>query len=46
MVEIVLGFLTSGGGKPSTTLIKYLKKLKMEKKTFSEKVGEICSDYS
>ena len=38
VVEIVLGFLTSGGGKPRMKLISYLKKLKMEKKTFSEKV--------
>ena len=41
VVEIVLGFLTSGGGRPSTTLVKYLKKLKMEKKTFSEKVSKL-----
>lgn len=40
VVEIVLGFLTSGGGKPKTRLVSYLKKLKMEKKTFSEKVSE------
>lgn len=39
VVDIVLGFLTSSGGKPETKLLTYLKKLKMEKKTFSEKVG-------
>ena len=38
VVEIVLGFLTSGGGKPKMRLLSYLKKLRMEKKTFSEKV--------
>ena len=39
VVEIVLGFLTSGGGKPGTKLLSYLRKLKMEKKNFSEKVS-------
>ena len=39
VVEIVLGFLTSGGGKPKMRLLSYLKKLKMEKMTFSEKVS-------
>ena len=38
VVEIVLGFLASGGGKPTTKLHTYLKKLRMERKTFSEKV--------
>ena len=41
VVDIVLGFLTSGGGKPKTRLVSYLRKLKMEKKTFSEKVSEL-----
>jgi hypothetical protein len=41
VVEIVLGFLTSGGGKPKTTLRSYLRKLKMEKRSFSEKVINI-----
>jgi hypothetical protein len=39
VVEIVLGFLTSGGGKPKTRLVTYLNKLKMEKRIFSEKVN-------
>lgn len=39
VVEIVLGFLTSGGGKPKTRLVTYLSKLKMEKRVFSEKVS-------
>lgn len=39
VVEIVLGFLSSSGGKPTTRLVSYLKKLRMEKKTFSEKVS-------
>jgi hypothetical protein len=43
VVEIVLGFLTSGGGKPRMKLLSYLKKLKMEKKTFSEKAKEHCN---
>ena len=43
VVEIVLGFLSSGGGKPKTKLFSYLKKLRMEKKTFSEKVNIYCS---
>ena len=38
VVEIVLGFLTSGGGKPTLRLRLYLKRLKMERKAFSEKV--------
>ena len=40
VVEIVLGFLTSGGGKPKIKLSSYLKTLKMEKKPFSEKVTQ------
>ena len=43
VVEIVLGFLSSGGGKPNTRLLSYLKKLRMEKKIFSEKVNIYCS---
>jgi hypothetical protein len=43
VVEIVLGFLSSGGGKPRSRLLSYLKKLKMEKKTFSEKAKEHCN---
>ena len=39
VVEIVLGFLTSGGGKPTLRLRSYLKRLKMERKAFSEKVA-------
>ena len=38
VVEIVLGFLTSGGGSSKTKLTSYLRKLKMEKMSFSEKV--------
>ena len=40
VVEIVLGFLTSGGGNAKTSLKSYLKKLKMERKPFSEKVTQ------
>ena len=40
VVEIVLGFLTSGGGKAKTSLKSYLKKLKMDRKPFSEKVTQ------
>ncbi|CAI8027543.1 E3 ubiquitin-protein ligase rnf213-alpha [Geodia barretti] len=43
VVEIVLGFLTSGGGKPKTTLRSYLRKLKMEKRSFSKKAKEHCN---
>ena len=42
VVEIVLGFLTSGGGKPKTRLLAYLKKLKMDKRSFSDKVSHCC----
>ena len=42
VVEIVIGFLTSGGGKPNTTLLSYLRKLRMEKRIFSEKVSLLC----
>lgn len=38
VVDIVLGFLSSSGGKPKTSLAGYLKKLKMDHKPFSEKV--------
>ena len=38
MVEIVLGFLSSSGGKPKDSLAGYLKKLKMGEKHFSAKV--------
>jgi hypothetical protein len=43
VVEIVLGFLTSGGGKPKTRLVTYLNKLKMEKRIFSEKAKQYCN---
>lgn len=39
VVEIVLGFLTSGGGKPKLRLRSYIKSLKMNGKEFSEKVN-------
>ena len=39
VVEIVLGFLTSGGGKPKLKLRSYIKSLKMNGKEFSEKVN-------
>ena len=38
VVEIVMGFLSSGGGKPKSKLLSYLRKLKMERRRFSEKV--------
>ena len=38
VVEIVLGFLTTSGGSSKTKLISYLRKLKMETMSFSEKV--------
>ena len=38
VVEIVIGFLSSGGGKPKSKLLSYLRKLKMERRRFSEKV--------
>ena len=41
VVEIVLGFLSSGGGKPKTRLLSYLKKLRIECKSFSEKVNNL-----
>jgi hypothetical protein len=43
VVEIVLGFLTSGGGKPKTRLLSYLRKLNMEKRSFSEKAKQHCN---
>jgi hypothetical protein len=43
VVEIVLGFLTSGGGSSKTKLTSYLRKLKMEKMSFSEKAKEHCN---
>ncbi|CAI8024800.1 E3 ubiquitin-protein ligase rnf213-alpha [Geodia barretti] len=43
VVEIVLGFLTSGGGSSKTKLTSYLRKLKMEKMSFSEKAKEQCN---
>ena len=43
VVEIVLGLLTSGGGKPKTKLLAYLKKLKMDDKPFSDKVNKLFS---
>ena len=42
VVEIVMGFLSSGGGKPKSKLLSYLRKLKMERRRFSEKVCIFC----
>ena len=39
VVDIVLGFLTSTGGKPKTKLLTYLRKLKMDDRAFSKKVS-------
>lgn len=44
VVDIVLGFLTSTGGKPKTRLLTYLKKLKMDDKAFSKKVSHCLHD--
>ena len=41
VVEVVLGFLTSEGGKPKMKLISYLRQLKMDNKPFSQKVNEL-----
>ena len=38
VVDIVLGFLSSGGGNPKVTLKKYIESHRMRKKTFSAKV--------
>lgn len=38
VMEIVLGFLSSSGGKPKSRLVGYLKRLKMDEKHFSAKV--------
>ena len=38
VVDIVLGFLSSGGGTPKVTLKKYIDTHQMKKKTFSAKV--------
>ena len=38
VVDIVLGFLSSGGGNPSVTLKKYIDTHKMKKVPFSAKV--------
>ena len=39
VVEIVLGFLSSGGGKADKPLLEYIDKtLKMKKRRFSQKV--------
>ena len=38
IVEILLGFLTTGGASSKTKLTSYLRRLKMEKMSFSEKV--------
>ena len=38
IVEIVLGFLTSGGGNPKVPLKRYINAHKMNKKSFSAKV--------
>lgn len=42
VVDTVLGFLSSSGGKPNASLEGYLKKLKMGDKNFSEKVNICC----
>jgi len=43
VVEIVLGFLSSGGGKADRSLGGYINHtLKMKKRHFSEKVLEGC----
>ncbi len=44
VVDTVLGFLSSGGGKPDVSLGKYVEKvLKMKKGSFSGKVFTSCS---
>ena len=43
VVDIVLGFLSSGGGKAEKPLAGYIDKvLKMKRKPFSQKVGLKC----
>ena len=46
VVEIVLGFLSSGGGKADKPLGEYINKtLKMRKRSFSQKVRPIILMY-
>lgn len=41
VVDIVIGFLSSGGGKPEKPLGEYIDKvLKMKRRPFSQKVRE------
>lgn len=38
VVEIIIGFLSSGGGRADKPLADYLKTLKLSRKSFSKKV--------
>ena len=40
VVEIVIGFLSSGGGRTDKLLAEYIRTLKMPKKSFSKKVKD------
>ena len=39
VVEIVIGFLSSGGGRADKSLADYIRTLKMSRKSFSKKVS-------
>ena len=41
IVEIVIGFLSSGGGRANKPLVEYIKTLKMRRKSFSKKVSRL-----
>ena len=44
IVDIVIGFLSSGGGKADRQLKEYITRaLRMKKKSFSKKVGNKCN---
>ena len=44
MVDIVIGFLSSGGGKADQQLKEYITHaLRMKKRFFSKKVGNKCN---
>ena len=40
VVEIVIGFLSSGGGRTDKPLVDYIRTLKMSRKSFSKKVND------